>query len=31
MKRRLGKAACKCIVNDDVVSEAELLFGLVDK
>ena len=31
MKKRLGKAACKCIVNDDVVSEAELLFGLVDK
>lgn len=31
IKKRLGKAACKCIVNDEVVSEAELLFGLVDK
>jgi UDP-3-O-[3-hydroxymyristoyl] N-acetylglucosamine deacetylase / 3-hydroxyacyl-[acyl-carrier-protein] dehydratase len=30
-KKRLGKAACKCIVNDEVVSEGELLFGLVDK
>lgn len=30
-KRRLGKAACKCLVNGEVVSEAELLFGLVDK
>ena len=27
-KKRLGKAACKCIVNDEVVSEGELLFGL---
>ena len=25
MKRRLGKAACKCLVNQEVVSEAELL------
>jgi UDP-3-O-[3-hydroxymyristoyl] N-acetylglucosamine deacetylase/3-hydroxyacyl-[acyl-carrier-protein] dehydratase len=31
MKRRLGKAACKCLVNQEVVSEAELLFGLVDQ
>jgi UDP-3-O-[3-hydroxymyristoyl] N-acetylglucosamine deacetylase/3-hydroxyacyl-[acyl-carrier-protein] dehydratase len=31
IKKRLGKAACKCVVNDEVVSEAELLFGLVDK
>jgi UDP-3-O-[3-hydroxymyristoyl] N-acetylglucosamine deacetylase/3-hydroxyacyl-[acyl-carrier-protein] dehydratase len=31
MKRKLGKAACKCLVNGDVVSEGELLFGLLDK
>jgi len=31
MKRRLGKAECKCLVNGEVVSEGELLFGLVDK
>jgi UDP-3-O-[3-hydroxymyristoyl] N-acetylglucosamine deacetylase / 3-hydroxyacyl-[acyl-carrier-protein] dehydratase len=31
MKKRLGKAACKCLVNDEVVSEGELLFGLIDK
>lgn len=30
-KKRLGKAACKCLVNGEVVSEAELLFGLVDR
>jgi UDP-3-O-[3-hydroxymyristoyl] N-acetylglucosamine deacetylase/3-hydroxyacyl-[acyl-carrier-protein] dehydratase len=30
-KKRLGKAACKCVVNDEIVSEGELLFGLVDK
>ena len=30
-KKRLGKAAAKCMVNDEVVSEAELLFGLVDQ
>lgn len=30
-KKRLGKAACKCLVNGEVVSEAELLFGLIDK
>lgn len=30
-KKRLGKAACKCIVNNEVVSEGELLFGLVDQ
>lgn len=29
-KKRLGKAACKCIVNGETVSEGELLFGLVD-
>lgn len=31
MKRRLGKASCRCMVNGEVVSEGELLFGLVDK
>jgi UDP-3-O-[3-hydroxymyristoyl] N-acetylglucosamine deacetylase/3-hydroxyacyl-[acyl-carrier-protein] dehydratase len=31
MKKKLGKAACKCMVNGEVVSEGELLFGLVDK
>jgi UDP-3-O-[3-hydroxymyristoyl] N-acetylglucosamine deacetylase / 3-hydroxyacyl-[acyl-carrier-protein] dehydratase len=31
MKRRLGKASCHCRVNGEVVSEGELLFGLVDK
>jgi len=30
-KKRLGKATAKCMVNDEVVSEAELLFGLVDQ
>lgn len=30
-KKRLGKAAAKCLVNGEVVSEAELLFGLVDQ
>ena len=30
-KKRLGKAACRCLVNGEVVSEALLLFGLVDK
>jgi UDP-3-O-[3-hydroxymyristoyl] N-acetylglucosamine deacetylase/3-hydroxyacyl-[acyl-carrier-protein] dehydratase len=30
-KKRLGKAACKCLVNGETVSEAELLFGLVDQ
>lgn len=31
MKRRLGKANCRCLVNGEVVSEGQLLFGLVDK
>mgnify|MGYP002393236289 CR=1 FL=1 len=31
VKKRLGKAACRCLVNNEVVSEGELLFGLVDK
>lgn len=30
-KKRLGKANCRCLVNGEIVSEAELLFGLVDK
>lgn len=30
-KKRLGKAACRCLVNGEVVSEGVLLFGLVDK
>ncbi len=30
-KKRLGKAACRCVVNGEVVSEGELLFGLIDK
>jgi UDP-3-0-acyl N-acetylglucosamine deacetylase/beta-hydroxyacyl-[acyl carrier protein] dehydratase FabZ len=30
-KKRLGKAAARCMVNDEIVSEAELLFGLVDQ
>ena len=31
MKKRLGKAACKCLVNGEVTSEGILLFGIVDK
>jgi UDP-3-O-[3-hydroxymyristoyl] N-acetylglucosamine deacetylase/3-hydroxyacyl-[acyl-carrier-protein] dehydratase len=31
MKARLGKAACKCMVNGEVTSEGTLLFGIVDK
>lgn len=31
MKKKLGKAACQCMVNGEVVSESELLFGLVDR
>ncbi|MFV0415253.1 MAG: bifunctional UDP-3-O-[3-hydroxymyristoyl] N-acetylglucosamine deacetylase/3-hydroxyacyl-ACP dehydratase [Chthoniobacterales bacterium] len=30
-KKSLGKAACKCLVNDEVVSEGILLFGLVNR
>ena len=30
-KKRLGKASCRCLVNGEVVSEAILLFGLVDR
>ncbi len=31
IKKRLGKANCRCLVNGEVVSEGQLLFGLVDK
>jgi len=31
VKKRLGKASGRCLVNGEVVSEAKLLFGLVDK
>jgi len=31
IKKRLGKAVCRCLVNGEVVSEGQLLFGLVDK
>ena len=31
VKKRLGKAVCRCLVNGEVVSESQLLFGLVDK
>lgn len=31
MKKKLGKAACQCLVNGEVVSESELLFGLIDR
>ena len=31
LKKRLGKAECRCLVNGEVVSEGVLLFGLVDK
>ena len=31
VKKRLGKADCRCLVNGEVVSEGKLLFGLVDK
>lgn len=30
-KKSLGKASCKCTVNDEVVSEAELLFGILNR
>ena len=30
-KKRIGKASCRCLVNGEVVSEAILLFGLVDR
>lgn len=30
-KKRLGKAACKCMVSGEVVSEGILLFGIVDR
>ncbi|MCS7008338.1 MAG: UDP-3-O-acyl-N-acetylglucosamine deacetylase [Chthoniobacterales bacterium] len=30
-KKNLGKAQCRCVVNGNVVSEAVLLFGIVNK
>ena len=30
-KKTLGKAECRCMVNNEVVSEAKLLFGLIDQ
>jgi UDP-3-O-[3-hydroxymyristoyl] N-acetylglucosamine deacetylase/3-hydroxyacyl-[acyl-carrier-protein] dehydratase len=31
VKKRLGKSSCRCLVNGEVVSEAQLLFGLIDR
>ena len=28
-RRNLGKAVCKCEVNNEIVSEGELMFGIV--
>jgi UDP-3-O-[3-hydroxymyristoyl] N-acetylglucosamine deacetylase/3-hydroxyacyl-[acyl-carrier-protein] dehydratase len=30
-RRNLGKAACKCVVNGEVVSEGILLFGIINR
>lgn len=30
-KRNLGKAYCKCVVNDAIVSEGLLLFGIINR
>jgi UDP-3-O-[3-hydroxymyristoyl] N-acetylglucosamine deacetylase/3-hydroxyacyl-[acyl-carrier-protein] dehydratase len=30
-KRNIAKARARCLVNQEVVSEAELMFGLVDR
>ncbi len=29
-RRNIGKAACRCLVNGEVVSEGELMFGFID-
>lgn len=29
-RRNIGKASCRCLVNNEVVSEGELMFGFVD-
>ncbi len=29
-RRNIGKAACRCLVNNEVVSEGELMFGFID-
>jgi UDP-3-O-[3-hydroxymyristoyl] N-acetylglucosamine deacetylase/3-hydroxyacyl-[acyl-carrier-protein] dehydratase len=31
LKRNVAKAKGRCLVNQEVVSEAELMFGLVDR
>jgi UDP-3-O-[3-hydroxymyristoyl] N-acetylglucosamine deacetylase/3-hydroxyacyl-[acyl-carrier-protein] dehydratase len=31
MKRSIGKAIGRCVVNGQVVSEADLMFALVDR
>jgi UDP-3-O-[3-hydroxymyristoyl] N-acetylglucosamine deacetylase/3-hydroxyacyl-[acyl-carrier-protein] dehydratase len=28
-RRNLGKAVCHCVVNNEIVSEGELMFGLI--
>ena len=30
-RKNLGKASCKCVVNNEVVSEGVLLFGIINK
>ncbi len=29
-RRNIGKATCRCLVNNEVVSEGELMFGFID-
>ncbi|MCB1233795.1 MAG: bifunctional UDP-3-O-[3-hydroxymyristoyl] N-acetylglucosamine deacetylase/3-hydroxyacyl-ACP dehydratase [Verrucomicrobiae bacterium] len=31
IRRNIGQARCRCIVNDEVVSEGELMFALIDR
>jgi UDP-3-O-[3-hydroxymyristoyl] N-acetylglucosamine deacetylase/3-hydroxyacyl-[acyl-carrier-protein] dehydratase len=30
-RRNLGKAVCRCVVNNEIVSEGELMFGIVQR
>ena len=30
-RRNLGKAVCHCVVNEEVVSEGELMFSVIDR
>jgi UDP-3-O-[3-hydroxymyristoyl] N-acetylglucosamine deacetylase/3-hydroxyacyl-[acyl-carrier-protein] dehydratase len=30
VRRNIGQARCRCVVNDEVVSEGELMFALID-